>query len=272
MAIDTRSLLVGALVDAMRLLGKEGAAALASEVTSLVNGSIGNSVAGSSDAKTKALAARLMPKELRNLGTLTLGWEAYRHWADGAQGESPLSPGTQVVCSIPGGFVAEAELSAELRSTGIWPGSLVASLYGMFDRVARELQVISPYWSSNGIEVLLRHISRKDFTGVSVRVLTQPPQELSEDEHGAVSEFRHFMMSRGSTVDIVSPVSRNGRVFLVHAKAVVQDRATAYIGSANLTLNGIENSVEVGAVLHGAQALQLSRWLDIIASGMESWD
>lgn len=169
---DTRGLLVRSIVDAMNLLGKKGAAALASEITHLINGSLGNSDTGLCDPDTRALAAKLIPKDLRNLGTLTLGWEAYRHWVDGAQSESPPSPGAQVVCSVPGGFVGEGLVSTELRSTGIWPGSLVASLYGMFDRVARELHLISPYWSSNGIQVLLRHISRPDFAGVRVCVLT----------------------------------------------------------------------------------------------------
>jgi phosphatidylserine/phosphatidylglycerophosphate/cardiolipin synthase-like enzyme len=141
----------------------------------------------------------------------------------------------------------------------------------MFNQVAQEIQIVSPYWSSRGITVLLRHITRTDFTDVRIRTLTQPQHKLGPDEISAIFAFRDFMLSRGAKVEIASPEESGGRIVLVHAKAVVRDRAVAYLGSANLTLNGIEQSLELGAVLRGAQALQLSRWIDTIASGMTMW-
>jgi len=60
-------------------------------------------------------------------------------------------------------------------------------------------------------------------------------------------------------------VLSNGSPPMLHAKVVVSDRNLAYMGSANLSLNGLTQSIEVGVSIEGAAAAHLSEWFSNLA-------
>lgn len=54
-----------------------------------------------------------------------------------------------------------------------------------------------------------------------------------------------------------------------HAKICVCDGTHAYVGSANLTMPGLNENIEMGLLVHGEVALQISRfWNSLIDQGI----
>lgn len=53
-----------------------------------------------------------------------------------------------------------------------------------------------------------------------------------------------------------------------HAKTIIADANSAYIGSANLTTSGMHNQLEIGVLVHGGVAYQCHRfWDGLITEG-----
>lgn len=56
-----------------------------------------------------------------------------------------------------------------------------------------------------------------------------------------------------------------------HAKAVLCDRSTAYLGSSNVTAASLEHSMEMGVVLEGRAAADVAEVIDAVLAAATSW-
>lgn len=56
-----------------------------------------------------------------------------------------------------------------------------------------------------------------------------------------------------------------------HAKAVLCDRSTAYLGSSNVTAASLENSMEMGVVLDGRAAAGVAEVVDAVLAAATRW-
>jgi phosphatidylserine/phosphatidylglycerophosphate/cardiolipin synthase-like enzyme len=76
-------------------------------------------------------------------------------------------------------------------------------------------------------------------------------------------DLRLFRTQGGSRLRTFQPRSNvdNPVILGSHAKFCVVDRAHAYLGSANITQNGISENLEMGVLMHGLQALRVYKFL-----------
>jgi phosphatidylserine/phosphatidylglycerophosphate/cardiolipin synthase-like enzyme len=56
-----------------------------------------------------------------------------------------------------------------------------------------------------------------------------------------------------------------------HAKAVLCDRTTAYLGSSNVTAASLEHSMEMGVVLQGRAAASIADVIDAVLAAAAKW-
>jgi phosphatidylserine/phosphatidylglycerophosphate/cardiolipin synthase-like enzyme len=68
--------------------------------------------------------------------------------------------------------------------------------------------------------------------------------------------FTHLRSSYPSSFRVYGPASQKSgkHAYFPHAKFVIADRRSAYVGSANLTYSGIRGNLEVGVLVNGSIA------------------
>ena len=83
--------------------------------------------------------------------------------------------------------------------------------------------------------------------------------------------FVSTLETMGATCRVLAPAPAIKPTPLLHAKTVVADRNHAYLGSANLTGNGMDFSVEIGIAFRGVLARQLADWIAALEPALEDW-
>ena len=58
---------------------------------------------------------------------------------------------------------------------------------------------------------------------------------------------------------------------MLHAKAVIKDGVEAYLGSANFSNGGVEQSIELGMRVGGEQAVAIRRWAQAMVEIFDDW-
>jgi len=140
-----------------------------------------------------------------------------------------------------------------------YEGSLVAFLASLINEAQDELWVINPYWSTQGVERLQRRMV-PGFKGPTfVKLLT--PDNMQAESNVGCEALKQWLRSSGSTVEHWVPLPLpDGFIPQVHAKVVIADNNHAYIGSANLSDNGLVRSIEMGVALRGQAVNHLTDW------------
>lgn len=253
----------------MASMSRTNAAQLAAELTNRVNLRVLDSStvapATFSDSIERQIHA-VLPDSLMNYATLGLSWDAFRsvHGPSGAMTERSEKP-ARLICSIP-----EA-LDAALRkhsSGSMWSGSLLDTMSSLISEGKHHIILINPYWSLIGINALLRRVTRTSFANVEMIILTQPKISLSVEELHCLQQLVATMKDRGAHCTVLTPDFAGSNTPLLHAKAMVVDHKRAYLGSANITGNGMDFSVELGLEFEGELARQLGQWLMFLAQQM----
>lgn len=266
---DTYQLLVDSIAAEMVKLSQYEARQLAFDITSLINSAMINEVPSS---KESGRAERLMPAAVRNVSSLTAGWDAYRVTHEpGTVSIQDLSQ-TRVVCTLPSSLRNQQSIRKLGTESGIWAGSLMKSIYDLINRAERELVIVAPYWSIHGVDSLLRHVTRDSMSGVQITLMTPPRCKLDSSDIDGVIKMRDTLISKKATVRIYSPKIEDGRVALLHAKTVVMDESEAYLGSANYSASGVEQGFELGVRLHGAGARGIKMWAETLCEHFEKWE
>jgi phosphatidylserine/phosphatidylglycerophosphate/cardiolipin synthase-like enzyme len=142
-----------------------------------------------------------------------------------------------------------------------YAGSLVSYVADLIDGAQEELVIVMPYWSILGVDVIKGRMSGKSKSGLSITLMTPRPEEMKADDCQGVAAFRQFMAQAGATVEHLAPNELSSGIRpLVHGKVVVADKKVAYLGSANLSKNGLNQSIEAGVALSGSEAMRLRNW------------
>lgn len=269
-ADQTYSILFDLLSTMMASMDRGHAAGLAAELTNRVNLRILDPLIILESKFSKSIERQIhavLPDQLMNYATLCLPWNAFRsvHGTRGAAGEGRARP-ARLVCSLP-----EA-LDAALRnmSTGsLRSGSLLDTMGSLICDAKHHIILINPYWSFIGIKALMRRLTRASFAEVEMFILTQPKNSLSLEERHSLQLLVGEMENRGAKCTVLAPIYSGTSTPLLHAKAMVVDDQRAYLGSANITGNGMNFSVELGMEFEGDLARQLGEWLQFIAQQMQ---
>ena len=143
---------------------------------------------------------------------------------------------------------------------------LVSYVADLIDGAQNELVVVMPSWSILDLDVIKRRKSGKSRSGLNITLMTPRPEETKADDCQGVAAFRQFMMQAGATVEHLAPnVLSSGVRPLVHGKVVVADKKVAYLGLANLSKDGLNQSIEAGVAFSGAAAMRLRNWFMSLA-------
>lgn len=267
MLADSRRGLIDRIVEHMRSLGEREASLLAREITLAINNSISRSV----DSPVRDEVDLLVPAGLRTYAVLDVGWAAYRQVFESALADGTHAFAVRLVCSLPESIANPEIMRDAVRRTGIWPGSLISCIHDILNAAQEQICIVSPYWSPIGVETLLRNLRRNRFDGVDIVVVAQPRPAYRIEVAHAIERFRDQMLYRGAGVSVFSVDGSSDQHPLMHAKIVTQDHERAYVGSANISENGIDNNVEVGVVIEGPPVRSLVEWLFALKSQLVLW-
>jgi len=269
MSADTREYLIDRVCGLMRTMTKARATDLAGSITAAVN----RSLAGLQHPVSEFAPVLLdvIPINLRTKAALDIGWEALNRSFDGDSASVASEARADLVCSLPR-LLSDADGMREaIKETGIWPGSLIDGVNQLFLSVKKDLVIVSPYWSREGVNTVIRHLTRERFTGVDITVITQPREDLDRDAIEGISTFKLALDARSAVVKVLAPRKTFARVPLMHAKTVIQDNERAYIGSANISLSGIEQNFELGVMVGGRDVHTLRKWVGALSSCLSDW-
>jgi phosphatidylserine/phosphatidylglycerophosphate/cardiolipin synthase-like enzyme len=178
----------------------------------------------------------------------------------------------QVVLTCPAQSVA---LTGQLEQTG-WRTAGTEetrqSFQGLVQRASHRIVIMTPFFDEHGA-AWLRELLDEVPRSVDIVLILRGLEDVGRWDYPKgfvllsewLSERRvrvfNYSHSRGSTI---------GRETF-HAKVILADADCAYVGSANMTIASLENSMEMGVVLRGKAARQMSHVVDAVLRCADSW-
>jgi phosphatidylserine/phosphatidylglycerophosphate/cardiolipin synthase-like enzyme len=128
----------------------------------------------------------------------------------------------------------------------------------------RELIVLMPFIDDQGAEFLIQLFSLSG-DGVERQLICRP---LNEDHCGGAYCRRHadFRRLNVTVYEYAVPSSLPSGRETFHAKVILADDSTFYVGSSNLMGSALERSLECGVLVHGDSARHLHIVLQAIRS------
>ncbi|NMG17474.1 hypothetical protein GPA24_18415 [Aromatoleum bremense] len=245
----------------MRVLPEPVARNLANELTCEVS----TYVAGSRGACHQLPC---FPLVTWNVFTVGVPWEAFGN-AHGGLNNSGVASAVKALCSAPAHM--DAQLAAQAGASGLWGGSLLVALGKILGGVSHDLIIFSPYWRTHGVQSLLAAAGRKSYPGVNVLVFTQPRCRMKSGDEEGLAFFIDMMKAGGASVLVMVPSAHDGLTPILHAKLIIADGKTGYVGSANFTQSGLDHGLEAGVLAEGEIANAFSGWSKAIAAACEPW-
>jgi len=149
--------------------------------------------------------------------------------------------------------------------------SVLQYLGSLIRDVVDELVVIAPYWSVSGVDHLIRHASSNDPFVKKITLLT--PNFTNQEDQDGCDHFKRWASSEGAEIEhwVPSPDS-NGYLPLVHAKLIIADSNRGYIGSANISENGLARSIEFGLGVRGPIVRHISIWFQSLLPNLKIFE
>ena len=138
--------------------------------------------------------------------------------------------------------------------------NLVDAWATLFKNSQSEIYIINPYWSEHAINILIQRIKGVVLKGIQITIITRYIKKGSSEDM-SLERFVKFISSCGAKVNIRSPQAYIDGIHtpLIHAKVLISDNNTDYVGSANISQNGFLNSFEVGVIVEGSSVVNLKK-------------
>lgn len=263
-----RGFLIKGLAKHMKSMTAEQACRLADELTVLVNANIMGIHQGNPVAASPLERLPSFPRETWNELTVGVPWEAFSH-AHGLYREQVINGHTQALCSAPAQL--DAILAEQAINSGLWGGSLLVALGKILEDVNKDLIVFSPYWRVDGVKSLLAAAGRQYYVGVNVTIFTQPKFLMKPADKDGLVFLINTLVQAGAIVQVLAPRANEGLTPILHAKLIIADGVTAYVGSANFTKSGLDHGLEAGVLVEGETANAFSAWSKAIATSCLPW-
>jgi len=166
---------------------------------------------------------------------------------------SPTKPENDVVVNVPEGD--NPELGQSL-------GSLVVRLTDLLHETDKELVILNPFFTEHAFSNTVYPVVSALQRGVSVTLITR---YLTYGDDGDAREFVRRLQAAAqdgnlACYEYIDPDEHSNAT--LHAKMVVSDRTTVYMGTANLTHRGLRDNLEVGVIFRDDTATQLVQFTD----------
>ena len=250
-----------ALTRVFATLSNEEAAQLASSLTNSINRALYRNDRSitldveSPQEELKRIASRIIVQP----ASLSMPWQAYRCSQMGEDvGLGQQSSIKAILATIPEEYKAGMTVPDDFVSP--YGGSLIRHMGKIISGTQNTLLIINPYWSVEGLKRLARHLPEK-FRVNRARAVVITPYTMNLDCSEGCDYFKWMLGARGFHVEHWTPKKlANGDEPLAHAKVIVSDEKSAYLGSANISEKGLHRSIEIGLHLEGPVAKYLSDW------------
>jgi phosphatidylserine/phosphatidylglycerophosphate/cardiolipin synthase-like enzyme len=177
-----------------------------------------------------------------------------------------------IIATRPGRAVA---FDRELANAG-WqtprPEETDESIAGLFVSAARSIVVMTPFLDQRGGSILKALLERAhDHVRITL-ILRYLDRRARNDYPAGFPLIVDWLRERRVSVFNYSLEQFPGaQIETFHAKLILVDGARAYVGSANMTGSSFETSVELGVILAGEAARQLSHLVDVILRCATPW-
>jgi phosphatidylserine/phosphatidylglycerophosphate/cardiolipin synthase-like enzyme len=192
--------------------------------------------------------------------SLCLPWQAYNssqslqefQWHKGSAIKA-------ILATVPDAY--SLDISSSLEFSAPFEGSLLAYISELISSAQNHLWVINPYWSVNGVKRLQRRFGVSHQFPLKATLIT--PSNLEGSHLEGFCYFKKWLQDNNVVVQHYIPYPLDdGSMPLVHAKVMIADNVCAYIGSANLSENGMSRSIEMGVGVEGPIVIHIVKWFD----------
>lgn len=252
----------------MRKLSREEARQLAHNITQAINDWLLGKISLNQYAP---MVDALVPETVRSELLLTVAWNAF---GLAYPVESPSIGPDEVIpiCTMPLAYRSMTAFYSFGVRTGFGGVSIRGSIQRLINEAKSELIFMAPYWSQAGVDMLCNLVIRKSLENLDVTIMTQPRMRHAREQADAIEGFALFLIEKGATVEILAP-SMNGHSFpLMHAKSLIVDGKIAYVGSANYSQSGMDESFELGVCITGTSAQKIAQWAKLTHGAFVPWD
>jgi phosphatidylserine/phosphatidylglycerophosphate/cardiolipin synthase-like enzyme len=147
------------------------------------------------------------------------------------------------------------------------------SMVDLFAGAARRILVMTPFLDLRGGQILKALLERTRPEVEVWMILRNLDRPGRPDYPAGYTLLREFLWNRGARLfDYTLQHEAGAAVETFHAKLVLADDRKAYVGSANMTGASFEHSVELGVLLTGKAARQLSHIAEAIIRCAKPWN
>jgi len=166
--------------------------------------------------------------------------------------------------------VLERKLSAlGWRTTDLEPTE--HAFHGMVRAAQRRVVVMTPFFDITGAEWLQELLSYAS-SGVERTLILRSLEDVARKDYPVgYDAISPWLKAQGVRVFNYSIPRMEGGRETFHAKAVLCDRSTAYLGSSNVTAASLEHSMEMGVVLQGQAAANVAEVVEAVVGAATQW-
>jgi phosphatidylserine/phosphatidylglycerophosphate/cardiolipin synthase-like enzyme len=178
----------------------------------------------------------------------------------------------KIIATRPGRAVA---FDRELADAG-WqtprPEETDESMADLLAGAAQSIVVMTPFLDQRGGSILKTLLERAHDDVKITLILRNLDRHERKDYPVGFPLILDWLRERRATVYDYSLENFPGApIETFHAKLLLVDGVRAYIGSANMTGASFESSMELGVILSGEAARQLSRFVDVVVRCAKAW-
>lgn len=190
-----------------------------------------------------------------------------RQGYDRFQEETTPTNQVQLIATLPDNLLLSPDVKRRIPS-------LAATLHRLITMASQEILILNPFFEQEGFNRLASALLAAAGRGVVVTIITRQLSDVTAINYRVMKQLWEQSQQEG-----VSDQFRlceyqqveDGRMLLTsHAKVILVDGRTAYIGSANLTEYGMGRFVEIGVTLEGTKAQELQTLLEAIVNAPQS--
>ncbi len=178
----------------------------------------------------------------------------------------------KIIATRPGRAVA---FDRELADAG-WqtprPEETDESMADLFAGAARSIVVMTPFLDQRGGSILKTLLERAhDDVQITIILRNLDRPERKDYPAGFPLILDWLRERRVNVYDYSLEHFPGAPIETFHAKLVLVDEIRAYVGSANMTGASFESSMELGVILSGESARQLSRFVEVVVRCAKVW-
>jgi phosphatidylserine/phosphatidylglycerophosphate/cardiolipin synthase-like enzyme len=147
---------------------------------------------------------------------------------------------------------------------GIPHSNITGRMVEMIASASDSVTVVNPFFTSEGLGLLLEAFVASTMRGISLEIITRDvlfgDGSNTRDMKRLLSEIEDG--GNPSNIELVEIDTSMFPEASLHAKVIVADRNAAYVGSANLTGQSLQNAIEMGLYLEGPPVDEITAYFD----------